>query len=112
MLNRKHRIGNKRLIEALFDRSKIIKNHFLIFKYADSEAGPSQFAVIVSKKIYKKANDRNRLRRQIHEALRLNLPSLKKNIKALVIAKSAISDKNAGFHEINDCVKNFFNNIE
>jgi len=111
MLNRKYRIGNKKLIEALFERSKIIKNHFLIFKYTDSESGHSQFAVIVSKKIYKKANDRNHLRRQIHEALRLNLPVLKKDIKALVIAKSTIVNKNADFHDINDSITKFFNNI-
>ena len=112
MLNKKHRIGNRRVIEALFKKGRIFKSQFLIFKYDDAADGHSGFAVSVSKKIYKKANKRNRLRRQIQEAIRLNIPSLKKDFIAFVIARPSITDQKAGFKDLEECVKTFFNAIQ
>ena len=110
MLNKKNLIGNPRVIEDLFKKGKIFKSELLIFRYRESDNGP-QFAVSVSKKIYKKANKRNRLRRQIQEALRLNLPELDKKIISLVIAKASASEKNSGFRKLCDDIKTFYKSI-
>jgi len=112
MLNKKHLIGNRRVIEALFKKGKIFKSELLIFKYEKSSGNTSQFAVSVSKKIYKKANKRNHLRRQIQEALRLNLQLLKKNFVALVVARPMASDRKELFRDLNENVKTFFKTIQ
>lgn len=105
MLNKKNRIGNPKVIEKLFDKGKLYKNHFLIFKYEKSPSDTPQFAVVVSKKIYRKAVKRNRLRRQIYEILRLNLELLKENVKALVIARP--SSQKASFQELSKSIAKF-----
>lgn len=53
----------------------------------------SRCAVVVSKKIYKSAVKRNRIRRRIYEVLRLNLPSITEphDIIVTVLDKSVIS---------------------
>lgn len=112
MLNKKHLIGNRKVIEALFKKGKIFKTGLLIFKYDKAAGDKSQFAVSVSKKNYKKAVNRNRLRRQIQEGLRLNLPLLKKNIIALVIARPITSDKKDIFQDLDESIKTFFKTIQ
>lgn len=108
MLNKKNRIGNRNVIEKLFKKGHLHKNHFFIFKYEETKDSPPQFAVSVSKKMEKKAVRRNRLRRQIYEAIRLNLDSLNKNLAVLIIARPSILKSN--FQEIGDHIKAFFKN--
>lgn len=110
MLNKKNRIGNRDVIEKLFNKGKLFKNHFLVFKYDESSSGTSQFAVSVSKKIQKKAVKRNHLRRQVYESLRTNLGQLDQNIVALVIARPPC--EKAGYQELNQSIVKFFNSIE
>ncbi len=109
MLNKKNRIGNRKVIEKLFTKGKLHKDHFLIFKYEEVKSGPSQFAVSVSKKISKKAVKRNYLRRQIHEALRINLHNIEKNLIAFIIARTPC--QKITFQEIDKSVKTFFNKL-
>ncbi len=111
MLNKNNRIGNKKVIEKLFRKGNLFKTEFLIFKYDKVENLP-QFAVSVSKKNHKKATKRNRLRRQIYEVLRMNLPNLKNNIIALVIARPTTADHKMSFQDFNQCVKTFFNTVK
>jgi ribonuclease P protein component len=112
MLNKEQRIGNRKVIEALFKKGKLYKSQFLLFKYEKAVSGRSQFAVSVSKTICKKATKRNRLRRQIYEALKLNLAILKNDFIALVIARPQITEKKVSFMDICECVQKFFNTIQ
>jgi ribonuclease P protein component len=112
MLDKEHRIGNPKVIETLFKKGKLHKNQFLIFKYDKAVSGRSQFAVSVSKTIYKKANKRNRLRRQIYEALRLHLHLLQNNFITLVIARPSVATEKVNFKDICEYVKTFFNTIQ
>ena len=109
MLNKKNRIGNRKVIEALFTKGKLHKSRFLIFKYEKAENYPSQFAIVVSKKVHKKANKRNHLRRQISEALRLNLPLLKKDIITVVIARPSAADMI--YEDVRQSINTFFNTV-
>lgn len=111
MLNKKNRISNRNVIEKLFRKGNLYKNQFFVYKYEKVVSGPSQFAVSISKKIHKKATKRNHLRRQIHEALRANLPLLKKNFIALVIARPAAADQKITFQDLNQSIKIFFNTL-
>lgn len=111
MLNKNNRISNKDVIKTLFAKGEIYKDQFLIFKYRKAIGCSSQFAVVVSKKISKKAVKRNRLRRQIYEALRLHLSLLKACFTVVVIARPTLVDKKVCFQDLNQSVNTFFNNL-
>jgi ribonuclease P protein component len=107
MLNKKNRISNRQLIEKLFGRGGLYKNTYFIFRFFKSIEPVSKFAVIVSKKISGKAVDRNRLKRQINEAIRLNITMLKTNIVSLIITKPSVGK--ASYEELNRGIEDFFN---
>lgn len=111
MLNKKNRISNKDVIKTLFTKGELYKDRFLIFKYKKVVGCPSQFAVVVSKKIEKKAVKRNRLRRQIYESLRLNLSLLKEFFTVVIIARPTLAGKNISFQALDKSIKAFFETI-
>lgn len=89
MLNKKNRITSRALIAKLFQKGKTFKGKHLIFKFLPGKDPETRFAIVISKKISKKAVERNRFKRQISEALRPRLDDFKPPIVALVILKSA-----------------------
>ena len=109
MLSKKNRIGNKKVIENLYRKGYLFKNHYLVFKYEKTN-NPSQFAVSVSKKIDKRAVKRNKLRRQIYEAIRINLEEAKDNFAILIIARPPC--QKANFNNINQSIQTFFNTLQ
>ncbi len=112
MLSKLNRIGNKGVIEKLFKNGDLYKTKHLIFKFEKQKDGPSKFAISVSKKIYKSAVKRNKLRRQIYDAIRLNLPTSKDSLFALIIARNTISDQKLTFKELEQSINRFFNTIK
>jgi ribonuclease P protein component len=106
MLNRKNRISNRHLIGKLFGRGGLYKNTYFIFRFTRSREPVSKFAIIVSKKISGKAAERNRLKRQISESVRLNIPMLGTNIMSLIIAKAGT--EKVGHEELNKGIEDFF----
>jgi len=106
MLNKKNRISNRQLIEKLFEKGRLYKNTYFIFRFLPSAEPISKFAIIVSKKVAEKAVGRNRLRRQASEAVRLNIPMLKTNIVSLVIAKP--NAEKADYEKLNKGIADFF----
>jgi len=56
-----------------------------LFKYDYSRESESKFAIIVSKKISKKAIERNKIRRKIYAVLRLNLTLIQQPINCVII---------------------------
>ena len=109
MLNKRNRISNRRLIQLLFNKGKLYKNNYFVLKYLPAQNSESQFAVAISKKIIKKAVSRNRLKRQIMEAIRLNLNLLRDNFVILVITRPPIV--NLKYTELQENIIQFFNHI-
>ena len=110
MLNKKNRISNRQLIKKLFEKGRLHKNKLFTFRYLPSIEPVSKFAAVVSSKICKKAVDRNKLRRQIFEAVRLNLNLIKTPIIALIIAKPG--SINGDYKAINDSILEFINQYD
>ncbi len=109
MLSKLNRIGNKGVIEKLFTKGSLYKTKHLIFKFEKQKDGPSRFAVSVSKKVYKSAVKRNQLRRQIYDAIRLNLPKAKQHLSALIIVRNSILDRKPEFGDLEQDINTFFN---
>lgn len=75
-LGKNERLKSRKRIEELF-KNGIILHHFpfkVLYKNAGQgdERYPAKFAVSVSKRFFKRAVDRNRIKRKIREAYRLN----------------------------------------
>ncbi|MBI5422086.1 ribonuclease P protein component [Candidatus Peregrinibacteria bacterium] len=110
MLSRRNRIGDSEMIGRLAKMGMIHRGNLLLFRYRKG-GDASRFAVNISKKIDKRAVVRNRLRRQIHEALRLSLPSLGANFDVLISAKSSVAQRNPTFEELNQDIVAFINTL-
>lgn len=87
-LNKQERLKSRKLIELLFKEGKSINVFPYLVKYlvvnpADIKSGvPLQAGVTVSKKYFKKAVTRNRIKRLTREAYRLSKPVLKQKLTA------------------------------
>ena len=69
------RLSSQKTIESLFSKGKSFNQHPYVVKFMklpDESASVHQILVSVSKRNFKRAVDRNRLKRQIREAYRLN----------------------------------------
>jgi ribonuclease P protein component len=68
------RLKSRKLIEQLFAEGKTIKSYPIILVYSrlenEAEKPPLQITVSVSKRKFKRAVDRNRIKRQLREAYR------------------------------------------
>ena len=87
MLKKTHRITSARLISLLFKKGKMYKGRSLIIRFLPSLHSVNQFVIIVSKKVAKNAVDRNRLKRQVSEGIRLHISNFKEPIVASLIVK-------------------------
>lgn len=73
--SKEEHLCSKRLIALLFSKGSSFNLYPLRFIYhspQDVPAGSTQVLISVSKRYFKRAVDRNRLKRQIREAYRLN----------------------------------------
>lgn len=71
MLSRKHRFHGYGSLKFVYSKGKTARVKFLSLKYtANNRRTESRLAVVVSKKVTKKAPVRNRMRRRIYEAAR------------------------------------------
>lgn len=101
------KICSKYEIDALFSIGRNLKSGSLAFKILgqDTEDWPRvKFLVVVPKRRVKKATDRNRLKRQLREVIRLNKISLEneaiKSNKRLLIAVIYSGQPRSGYSQI------------
>lgn len=78
MLNKKYRFHSRGGVRYVYQKGKTIRTPNMSLIFADNTRGFTRVAVVVSKKIEKSAVGRNRIRRRIYEALRVNLEQVPK----------------------------------
>jgi ribonuclease P protein component len=92
MLTRRHRLTKSDNVSGILKSGGMASSKFLVARFRKSELKHNRFSVIVSNKIDSKAVNRNRVRRQIYELLRLNLDkfSADQHFDILILPKKAI----------------------
>jgi ribonuclease P protein component len=78
------RLKSQKLLQSVFDNGAALTSYPLKMLYLalpDADITHSQLGVMVGKKKFKRAVDRNRVKRMIREAYRLNKPFIFNNIE-------------------------------
>ncbi len=92
MLKKTNRINKTRDLQKVYRSGKTLHTPALVIKFAKSEKIRTGF--VVSKKISKKAVERNRIKRALREQMRLAIPFLETGDYMLVAKPAAASYKN------------------
>lgn len=91
MLAKKFKLTGARNFDRVQKEGKVYQSaDFGIARYERKDSDPSKFAFIVSTKIAKDAVDRNRFKRAMSEAVRINSIDLKNGFDVVFLAKMSI----------------------
>jgi ribonuclease P protein component len=71
MIKRLHRFHGRGSLTFLYKNGRTVRGEFLSLRYTNARQDDYRLAVVVSKKVSKKAVVRNRIRRRIYEIIRL-----------------------------------------
>ena len=93
MLQKANRLKKKNDFEAVFKKGRSFKNSFLVLKTAPNKLKETRFGLVVSQKISKKAVVRNKVRRRLSEAIRMEINGIKKGRDMVLIALPGIENK-------------------
>ncbi len=72
----KEKLKSRKLIKKVFEEGATIKSYPILIRYVKFENETHKIGVSVSKRNFKKAVDRIRIKRQLREAYRLNKENL------------------------------------
>jgi ribonuclease P protein component len=112
------RLNSKIKIDRLFTDGKAFLVYPLRTVYFISSENPSELEVLISvpKKKFKKAVHRNRIKRLIREAYRLNKNELCNVVISgnlqMQVAFVYVADKELNFHELNDKMKQILDQLQ
>lgn len=93
MLPKKYRLRLKNDFDKLFKEGRFASQSFLTLGFVKNRLDNSRFAVIVAKKVSKKAVVRNSIKRKIMEIIRLDLQQIKFGFDLVFIVKPEIQGK-------------------
>jgi len=110
--SKKNKLKSKKLIELLFSEGKAVTVFPLRLVYLKTEfddGSALKAGVSVSKRLHKNAVDRNRIKRLLREAYRLNSPKyFNTNTTAFAFMILYISKDKTTFMELDDKMKKLF----
>jgi ribonuclease P protein component len=100
MLPKKYRLRLKKDFDRIFKEGRFAGGRFFTLGYLKNNMDFSRFAVVVAKKVDKRAVRRNLIRRRTSEIIRLGQEKIKTGFDLVFIAKPAVLDKS--YKEIED----------
>ena len=92
MLNRKYRFHSRGGVKYTYKHGKTVRGAKMSLVFNENEKGFTRIAVVVSRKVDKRAVVRNRIRRRIYEILRRNfeLVPMKKDYVFVVYSRDVL----------------------
>ena len=105
MLKRENRVRSKKEFAEIKNEGRVLYSPLFGFLNYKKDDDLKKFGFIVSKKISKKAVDRNKIRRILSEIVRKNLDKFEAGIRVVFLTKKEILDKK--YDEIEGEVKKF-----
>jgi len=102
MLPQENRLRKKIEVEKVFKTGRSVFDSVCGFKVLRNGLEVSRFAIMVGTKISKSAVVRNRIRRQIREIVRLNLPRIEKGLDFSFIVRPEA--KNAKYEDFEKAI--------
>ncbi len=74
MLSQKYRFHSRGGVRHAYQKGKTIRTPLMSLVYVPNTRHFQRFSVVISKKVLRSAVGRNRIRRRVYEAIRLELP--------------------------------------
>jgi len=99
MLARKYRLTKDSDFQKVFSRGKKAFSPYFLVRFQPNQLGNCRFAVVVANKIAKKAVIRNRLKRQVREAIYNNLSKFTQRLDIIVNILPACLEKDSAVIE-------------
>lgn len=96
--SKKYRLKKSGDFKLIYQKGHSLTNRELVLYWLSREDESQKFGISVSRKVERKANRRNRLKRLLREAYRLNRPGLRKGVYLFVIVRAKAKELN--FEEI------------
>lgn len=93
MLPKKYRLKSKKEFDEIFRKGKNIVGNFLTLRTKKGKTGDLKVGFVVSRKLFKKAVKRNRLRRLVQEATRKRINQIRQNYHLVFSVKKEADDK-------------------
>ncbi|MCK4891176.1 MAG: ribonuclease P protein component [Candidatus Pacebacteria bacterium] len=103
MLKKEFRLRKQKDFENVFNKGVYFSEKFLVLKISENSLSFSRFGFIVSKKVSKRAVDRNRVKRLMSESIRLSQKKIKSGFDVVFITRGGIIDKS--FEEVKGSVE-------
>ena len=88
MINHKFRFHSRGGVKWVYRHGKTVRTPRMSLVFAQNTRGFTRVAVVVSKKVEKTAVGRNRIRRRIYEAIRLNMDAVPKKMDYIFVVYS------------------------
>ncbi|MBZ9786922.1 ribonuclease P protein component [Psychroflexus sp. CAK57W] len=101
----KEKLKSRKLIKKVFEKGKTIKSYPVLIRYIELDDENNKVGVSVSKRNFKKAVDRIRIKRQLREAYRLNKENLTNSGSKFAIMFLFIGKKKIPSKKLNNKVK-------
>jgi len=105
-LSKKYRLKKRKDFEEVFKKGIYCSGSCISIKLKRNNLNISRFGIVVGSRISKKAVIRNKIKRRISEAIRLNLPQLKKGFDVIILTKPEVVDKK--YREIENILMSLF----
>ena len=110
MLKKQNQLTKDKEFDNVFKNGRSSYDKIIGFKVIANKLNDSRFGILVSTKISKKAVERNRLKRQIREIIRLDLNSIKSGYDFIIITLPPVLDKT--YEEIEKSISNHFKKLK
>lgn len=110
MLPRKYKLKKENDFKKVFKQGKYYQEDFIKIKISENNLKITRFGLLIGLKISKKAVQRNKIKRQIEEIIRLNIEKINSGFDIVILVNQEIIEKN--YQEIERKLINLFKKIK